>query len=351
MKKKILLIEDNTDIRETTADILEVAGYELYKASNGKTGVEIALREKPDLIICDIMMPVMDGYGVLHLLSRNEELSRVPFIFLTAKSERSDLRKGMALGADDYITKPFDVTELLVAIEMRIKKSEIARKEYDNSVDGVSEFLQNVSALHEFSISSLGKEISEHGKKDILYRQGSYPKGVYFLSKGIVKTYKTNEQGKEFITGVYRTGDFFGYPALIEEGAHQESAMVLEKSEIAMIPKDDFVSLVYKNAQVSRKFMKILSNSLHERERQLLNLAYNSVRKRVAEALIKLSDRMADNSYVVSAASRENLANLAGAALESTVRTLSDFRQEGLIEITPNKIILLEYDRLAALKN
>ena len=121
MKKKILLIEDNLDIRDTTADILNVAGYKVLTESNGKSGVECAMREKPDLIICDIMMPVMDGYGVLYALSRDEELSRIPFIFLTAKSERSDLRKGMALGADDYITKPFDIIDLLNAIETRLR--------------------------------------------------------------------------------------------------------------------------------------------------------------------------------------------------------------------------------------
>jgi CRP-like cAMP-binding protein/CheY-like chemotaxis protein len=350
MKKKILLIEDNADIRDSIVDILQVAGYEALSESNGKSGVETAFCERPDLIICDIMMPVMDGYGVLHLLSKDEELSRVPFIFLTAKSERSDLRKGMALGADDYITKPFDVGDLLTAIDTRIRKAELAKKDYPNSLDGVNEFLQNVNAVHALSLPSLEKELSSYTKKEVLYRQGSFPKGVYYLNRGTVKTYRTNDQGKEFITGLYHPGDFFGYPALIEEGPHQETAMALENSEIAMIPKQDFVSLVFRNPQVSRKFMKILSNSLQERERQLLNLAYNSVRKRVAEALIQLchSD---DQKHVVNSASRENLASLAGAALESTVRTLSDFRQEGLIEISANKIILLKYDKLAGLKN
>lgn len=350
MKKKILLIEDNEDIRDTTADILNMAGYETLTASDGKSGIDCAFREKPDLIICDIMMPVMDGYGVLLTLSKDEELSRIPFIFLTAKSERSDLRRGMALGADDYITKPFDVIDLLGAIETRMKKAELAKTEYSNSIEGLSEFLKNANTFEDLSLSSLN-EISFYRKKEILYRQGSYPKGVYFLSKGLVKTYITNEKGKEFITGVYRPGDFFGYPALIEEVVHHETAMTMEDTEVAMIPKTDFISLIYKNTQVSRKFMKILSNSLLDRENQLLNLAYNSVRKRVAEALIKLSDYSKEYKHVVNSASRENLASLAGAALETTVRTLSDFRQEGLIEMTANKIILLKYDQLQTLKN
>ncbi|HRF24767.1 MAG TPA: response regulator, partial [Chitinophagaceae bacterium] len=93
--KSVLVIDDNPDIRENTAEILDLSGYKTFTAENGKKGVEIALREKPDVIICDIMMPELDGYGVLHLLRKNESTEQTPFIFLTAKTERSDFRKGM----------------------------------------------------------------------------------------------------------------------------------------------------------------------------------------------------------------------------------------------------------------
>lgn len=120
--KTILVIDDNTDIRENTAEILTLAGYQTFTAENGKRGVEVAAREKPDLIVCDIMMPELDGYGVLHLLKNRPETEQIPFIFLTAKTERGDFRKGMEMGADDYITKPFDDIELLKAIEIRLKR-------------------------------------------------------------------------------------------------------------------------------------------------------------------------------------------------------------------------------------
>src|SRR5688572_22508229 len=126
--KKILLIEDNQDVRENTAEILQLSGYDVTTAENGKVGVEKASTSKPDLIICDIMMPVLDGYGVLHMLSRNNETANIPFIFLTAKAERVDFRKGMEMGADDYITKPFDDIELLNAIERRLKKVDLMRQ-------------------------------------------------------------------------------------------------------------------------------------------------------------------------------------------------------------------------------
>src|SRR5438093_360425 len=145
--KSVLVIDDNADILENTAEILDLAGYKTFTAENGKKGVDIALKEKLDLIVCDIMMPELDGYGVLHLLRKNAETQHIPFIFLTAKTERSDFRKGMEMGADDYITKPFEDIELLNAIEMRLKKSEILEQKYASSPQGLSQFVHDVKSL------------------------------------------------------------------------------------------------------------------------------------------------------------------------------------------------------------
>ncbi|HEX2607090.1 MAG TPA: response regulator, partial [Flavisolibacter sp.] len=113
--KKVLVIEDNPEIRENTAELLELSHYQVMTAANGKEGVAQALTHKPDLILCDIMMPELDGYGVLHMVQKNPELQRTPFIFLTAKAEATEVRRGMSLGADDYISKPFDPSDLLTA--------------------------------------------------------------------------------------------------------------------------------------------------------------------------------------------------------------------------------------------
>ena len=120
--KKILLIEDNPQIRENTAEILELAGYQVLTAKNGKEGVELAVHNKPDLVICDIMMPVLDGYGTLHMLNKNPDTAAIPFIFLTAKAERSDFRKGMEMGADDYVTKPYSSRELIARIKAVLRR-------------------------------------------------------------------------------------------------------------------------------------------------------------------------------------------------------------------------------------
>lgn len=123
--KKILLIEDNEDNCSNTAEILELSNYKVITAENGKVGLEKALSEQPDLIICDIMMPVLDGFGVLHAIHKNDNIKNTPFIFLTATTERSEFRKAMELGADDYITKPFTGAELLNAVDSSLKKHQL----------------------------------------------------------------------------------------------------------------------------------------------------------------------------------------------------------------------------------
>ena len=351
--KKILLIEDNEAMRENTAEILQLAGYDVYTSPNGKEGVEQAAKEKPDLIICDIMMPVLDGYGVLHLLSKNEETNSIPFIFLTAKSERSDFRKGMEMGADDYVTKPFDDIELLNAIEKRLKKSEVIKKKYTKDLDGLNEFLIGVKNFEDLKNSADSREVRNYRKKDIIYQEGNHPKGIYFVSKGKVKTYKTNESGKEFITGLYKEGDFFGYLSLLEETEYTDSAACLEETEVCLVPKEEFYALLYKNADISKKFIQLLSDELHEKEEQLLKIAYNSVRKRVSEALLKLYDRYKkeDQTKFSISISREDLANLAGTATETTIRTLSDFKEEGIIEINGGTISFTHVEKLQRMKN
>jgi len=353
MSKSILLIEDNKDMRENTSEILELAHYKVAVAKNGKEGVEIAQRSKPDLIICDIMMPLLDGYGVLHMLAKNEETASIPFIFLTAKAERSDFRKGMEMGADDYLTKPFDDIELLNAVESRLKKSELIKKEFSKNIEGLNEFISNAKGIEDLKKLSQERDVRTYKKKENIYSEQGYPKGIYFVVKGKLKTYKTHEQGKEFITGLYKEADFFGYLALLEDGKYSDSATALENSEVCLIPKDDFFSLIYKNAEVSRKFIKMLSDNLQEKEDQLIKLAYNSVRKRVAEALVTLSNRYkkdGEQQFSINI-SREDLANLAGTATETTIRMLSDFKEEGLIDIKGGTIAVANYDKLAKMRN
>ncbi len=350
--KTILLIEDNTDVRENIAEILELANYKVLQAENGKTGVEQAQRNRPDLIICDIMMPVLDGYGVIHLLNKNAETASIPLIFLTAKSERSDFRKGLEMGADDYITKPFDDVELLRAVESRLKRSEMLRAEFSKNLDGLNKFFDEIKEIDELKKLSVERRIKQYKKKEIIFSEGNSPNFLYFLAKGKIKTFKSHEYGKELITTLYKEGDFFGYLALLEEGSYTDTAEALEDSEVCLIPKEDFFSLIYNNMAVMKKFIRILSDNIADKEDQLVNLAYSSVRKRVAGALIQLQnlyDTKKDKSFSISI-SREDLANIVGTATESLIRTLSDFKEEKLVEIKGSNITVLDPEKLRKLR-
>ena len=350
--KTILLIEDNADVRENTAEILELANYKVLQAENGKLGVELANSKKPDLIICDIMMPVLDGYGVIHLLSKNQETASIPFVFLTAKSERTDFRKGMEMGADDYISKPFDDIELLNAVESRLKKNEILKAEFSKNVEGLNKFFNEAKKTDELKKLSEERRIKQFKKKETVFSEGNSPNFLYFLVKGKVKTFKAHEYGKELITNLYKEGDFFGYTTLLEEMPYTETAEALEDAEICLIPKEDFYALVHGSIHVMRSFIKMLSDNIVDKEKQLINLAYSSVRKRVAEALLLLQERYdsnKDKSFSISI-SREDLANIVGTATESLIRTLSDFKEEKMVEIKGSNITIINAEKLKKLR-
>ncbi|MEO6670330.1 MAG: response regulator [Ferruginibacter sp.] len=352
MKQRILLIEDNNDIRENTAEILELSNYIVDTAENGKVGIERALSQKPDLIICDIMMPVLDGYGVLHLISKNESLAGIPFIFLTAKSERTDLRRGMEMGADDYITKPFTDIELLNAIDSRLRKVNVLKKEYSSDPEGLQEMINEFAGktLDQFTAN---RDENIYKRKQVIYMEGNHPYKLFFVKQGKVKTFISNDDGKVLTTGLFAEGDFFGYTALLEESVYKETAETIDESIIIDIPAGEFQELLSSNSDVSGKIIKILSRNITEKEQQLLNIAYNSLRKRVATSLVTLMKKYGkdtDEKFSINL-SREDLANIAGTATESLIRTLSDFKTEKLIDIQGSRIVVLNEKKLTGMLN
>lgn len=342
--KKILLIEDNPEVRENTYEILSLANYDVVAAENGKTGVELAQKEKPDLIICDIMMPELDGYGVLHILSKNEQTAGIPFIFLTAKTEKTDIRKGMNLGADDYLTKPFDDTDLLNAIEARLRKNAMIHKQYEVSADGLENFIKDARQILNLRDLGRDKKVKVFKKKSDVFSEGDLPLNVYFVKSGNIKTFKSNPDGKELIINLYTANDFFGFEPILENENYRESAVAMQDSELIVIPRYDFMLMIQSHPDVSKSFINLLCKKVAEREAQLLNLAFNSVRQRTAEALLK-AETLKDSRSVI-AISRDDLAKMVGTASESVIRVLSDFKDEGLIEIVMGKIKILERSKL-----
>ena len=351
--KKILLIEDNESIRENTAEILEMTNYKVFTAEDGKAGVAIALKENPDLVICDIMMPVLDGYAVLHMLQKNPATKNTPFIFLTAKAERADQRKGMELGADDYITKPFTGNELLNAVESRLKKSALLKEEFGAGLNGIQELMEASSGKDVLADFTNGRNINRYKKKQTIFSEGNRPSSLFYVQKGKVKLFKTNDDGKELVVDLYNVGDFLGHIALLENTNYKETAQAMEETELAVIPKEDFDRLINNNHEVSRKFIQLLARNISEKEEQLIGLAYNSLRKKVAEALVAINKKYnpgKEEKFSIDI-SRENLATIAGTATESLIRTLSDFKAEKLIDITDGSITIINDQKLEHLLN
>jgi CRP-like cAMP-binding protein len=343
----ILIVEDNTDVRENLSEILQLSGYTVRCAENGKVGVDMAMHERPDLILCDVMMPELDGFGVLHILNRHQATADIPFIFLTAKAEKDDFRKGMALGADDYITKPFDDTLLLQTIETRLRKSERLRAASRPEGEGLEHFINEARAMEAVKALSENRELRHYRKKDPIFLEGEHPRWLFYIESGHIKVFKSNDDGRELIVRVAVPGEFLGYMALLRDDSYPECATALEDSVLRLIPKEDFNALVHNNRDVNARFIKLLSNHVAEQEQQLIDLAYNSVRRRVATAIVHLLD----HGYAEISLLREDLAAMAGTAKETVIRTLTDFRTEGLIEVRDGVIQVLNLEKLRQMPN
>ncbi|GAB3968570.1 response regulator [Spirosoma terrae] len=362
--KTILVIEDKQEVRENIAEMLQMARYHVVQATDGRQGVEFARSARPDLILCDILMPGLDGYGVLHILTKDPATARIPFIFLTAKVDPAHIRNGMNLGADDYLTKPIDDIDLLAAVELRLKKAEQTGQDVDQP--GLADFLDAFRHSDGIPYSSL-----RYTKKQVLFTEGDAPINLFYIRSGQVKHFKTDVSGNAFITALSGEGDFVGLSGLILSTPHGESAEVLLDAEICTLPKAEFLAFVANHLDIGAYFMRLLATELNQRDERLLKLAYQPVRKRVAEALLLVhrtfysvadeSKRMptklppnepsSGKRSLSMTLSRENWSQLVGASSETVIRVLSDLRAEGMLELSGSQITLLDIDRLTRLKH
>jgi CRP/FNR family transcriptional regulator, polysaccharide utilization system transcription regulator len=341
--KKILVIEDNTDVRENIVEILSLAGYDVTAAENGKTGISSVFTFKPDLILCDVMMPELDGYGVMKILQSNTQFSHIPLIFLTAKTEKTDLRKGMSLGAVDYISKPFDDTDLLTSIELRLQKAE------NNININSNQFLNLEHLPKEYVINKLN-EISSQAdvlhmrKKDTLFSEGHHPRYIYLILSGKVRIVRTNDMGKELTIRIVKENEFCGFMDPINNKDYSKSGYVLEDCSYKQISVKDFLQLILMDHHFGLSMIKYMSLYINILENAVIDQAYSSVRRKVANALVFCFQ--ANNGNTDIHILREELASIAGSAKETVIRTLSDFKQEKLIDINDQSIVILNLNAL-----
>ena len=346
--KKLLLIEDDVTVRENTAELLELSNFNVITASNGKLGIEKAQQHLPDIIVCDIMMPETDGYGVLEALSKDPETGNIPFIFLSAKTEHKDIRKGMDLGADDYLTKPFEEEELLSAIESRLAKVAILKSyRKEEPKPEKEEKLKDLDDLRDI----FRKHDLLHFKKgDTIYEKGKHSNFFYLINRGVVKAHRMDNQGKELITELYKEDDFFGNHATDPQSSYEDYATAMEDSQLYAVSRDEFQKILVGNPKITMQLVEVLNNNLSELKQQLMDMAYGSVRKKTANTILLFAERIKKHPLKSIRISRADLAGVAGMAPESLIRTLSEFKKEGLIEIEGRNIKLLDSEALKTVK-
>ena len=344
--KKILLIEDDVVLRENTSELLELSNYEVVNAPNGKIGVAIAKEIIPDIIVCDIMMPELDGYGVLESLTKNESTQHIPFIFLSAKTERSDVRRGMDLGADDYITKPFNEDELISAIESRLAKAAILKDIREKKVKKVEEE-EDIRSLNDLKNYFEDNGESFHfSKETTIYKEGNNSNYIYLINSGLIKCHKLDEQGKQLTTALYKEDDLFGYTSFTQNLAYQESATAIQETELVGLSKKALTSVLNKNHKVTLELIELLTEDLAAVKDQLLQMAYSSVSKKTANTILLFAEKLNRKPEDQIKISRNDLASVAGIATETLIRTMSSFKKQGLIEIEGRTIRILDLEKL-----
>ena len=344
MEAKILLIEEDAILRKNTAEILGLANYDVITAENGELGVEKAIKLKPDLVVSDIPMSGLDGYGVLQVLRNNRELQHTPFIFMSTKTKHNEVRKGMDLGASDYITIPFDKSELLSAIEARLKLGEIS----NNLINGNGSVKES-NKIESESLDKLfaHKEKFNYTKGSTIYCQGNSSNYIFYLISGEIKTFKNNEYGKELITRIYGGKSLFGITSLVKNTPYSENALALEDTTLVKITKKEFLEKVKENPRLSLNMIDLLVDKLEKLKTHLIHLAYDSVRKKTAEILFELY--MERGSEIIKI-SRKNLANLVGIAKESLIRTLTELKEEKIIKTKRKSIKIIDPQKLKLIK-
>jgi CRP/FNR family cyclic AMP-dependent transcriptional regulator len=286
--KKILLLEGDTTLSKDMSNILRLANYEVEVANNGKFGLETAYQNIPDLIICDLNLPELDGMGLLRILSRHAEFNLVPFLFISKDKSLESIRRIMDMGADDFIINPVDHTELLRTVDIHIMKMEKVKASFHR------ERTQNETSFDSFLKTPHTHK--KYKKKQMIFQTGDKPNFLYYIAQGKAKSFIENEEGKEVTVTLYVAGDFIGTSALLAKSPYAANAMALEDLELVLIPKEEFTEIMSNDSALSHDILLRLKNANTLNNERLLKFAYDSARKRVADSLLFVSDKFSSGA-------------------------------------------------------
>lgn len=342
-KQRLLIIEDNDEVRENLVEILELYGYTTSEASNGLEGVKSCIENPPDLILCDVMMPELDGFGVLNLLTENERTAGIPFVFITARTETEDIRRGMNLGADDYITKPFYKDELLQVIRTRLKKAASRTRSAPAHIH-LSDPDRGIATLKQ-AFADQGREKS-FSPGQLMVREGEFPHNVYRVVSGSVHLSRSHDYGRDYIIADLGPGEIFGIPLVLENTPYHYAAKAMQETVCQLLPAKNLLDLINTDRSVTEAVMRLLAGRVVEHSERLVHQAYDSVRRRTALVVCDLHEKY--NGQAISL-SREELAQIVGSTKESVIRALSDFKRENLLATDGKHIVIHDVKGLRSL--
>lgn len=352
MKNSILIIDGDEVVRNAIAEILDLANYTVLTAADGKKGLELARTHLPDIILCAANAPVLDGYGVLLAMQNTPELQALPFILTAEKGNETGYRTAMDRGADDYLVKPFSGQAVLKVVNSHLRKVDILKKSLERRRGMAGDFDDEYREAKE-NHRAEKKLIRKFDIGDYLYHEGDRADHIYLIVSGKIKTSKINYWGKEFITDIFMEGDYFGYLALLDTNRYEESAVAIEPSQIEIIPRHEFFDLLHNNGSVTDSFIKLITHKLDISYEKLLSLAYDSARKKVAEALLYIHRkyRITGANEAAFPVKREIISSIAGLSPESVSRNLTEMSQEGLIKVSDRKIKIIDPKKLEEIRN
>jgi len=333
----IVVIEDQFEVRDNLAEILELSGYKVYQAADGATGVTAVQTHLPDLILCDVMMPRLDGYGVLKILRADPATRHIPFVFLTAKSENVDVRKGMGLGADDYLIKPFDDVDLLETIRLRIDRMNLRSSQLSDDTRSDRHFFDEKKARERLHSLFADGEEWHYKSGDTLYREQTACHWIYRVQSGRVKSIRQNSIGKSLLSVISTKGHLVGYVPALSTEIHHDTAKCMEDTTVRVIPIRALQDLLLNDAEASMLLLRDMAQHIDECQNRVLDMAYSSVRRKVATAILSVIPDPSDSTTIT----REDLSQIAGVAKETLIRTLSDFKSTGIISTADDIVKVL----------
>ncbi|EPR73790.1 Two-component response regulator [Winogradskyella psychrotolerans RS-3] len=352
MKKTILLIKYDKALLESTSELLELEGYNVITATNGEYGVEKAKEIIPDVILCDLMMPEIDGYDVLEMLSNHHTANYIPFVFLSNSSSLKEVHKRMDFDTDDYVTKPFTNENLITTIEKRLEKStlltRVLEKENGSNKTAAESEINNLNDLKNFFDNN--GELTNYKEGQAIYSNGDHSNNVYLIIKGVVKCFRVDEKGKLFTTALYKPDEFLGFASFKKNTIYHECASALNDVQLAGISKKELNKILNEDNNISMELMEMLNQDLEIIKEQLLRMAYGSVRRKTAQSLLYFAEALNKKPKENMQILRTDIANVAGIATETLIRTLSVFKEAGYIEVDKQYIRIIDQDKLQLMK-